>query len=78
MTVVNEAYGVDVADQVVLTVGERLERSLRSADVIGRIGGNRFGVVLANCQEDEIRRSPRRSWSPSASPTSNVRPVRST
>ena len=54
MTVVNEAYGVDVADQVVLTVGERLERSLRSADVIGRIDGDRFGVVLANCQEDEI------------------------
>lgn len=54
MTVVNEAYGVDVADQVVLTVGERLERSLRSADVIGRIDGDRFGVILANCHEGEI------------------------
>src|SRR5205085_8850584 len=34
--------------------GERLARSLRSTDVIGRTAGNKFGVLLKNCRENEI------------------------
>jgi EAL domain-containing protein (putative c-di-GMP-specific phosphodiesterase class I) len=35
-------------------VGERLARSLRSSDIIGRTAGNKFGVILKNCKEREI------------------------
>ena len=35
-------------------VGERLSRTLRGSDIIGRIAGNKFGVILKNCREQEI------------------------
>jgi diguanylate cyclase (GGDEF)-like protein len=54
MTLVNQAFGHEIADSILLSVSERLDRCLRSSDVIGRVGGDRFGAVLTNCPEDEL------------------------
>lgn len=51
---VNEAYGFDIADTVITTVCARLEAIMRAGDVIGRFAGNRFGLVLDNCRDDEM------------------------
>jgi EAL domain-containing protein (putative c-di-GMP-specific phosphodiesterase class I) len=37
-----------------LEVGDRLARTLRHSDVIGRTAGNKFGVILKNCTEPDI------------------------
>jgi len=50
----NNAYGYDAADAVIVQVGQRLEQTLRSSDVIGRVAGNQFGVVLSQCGETEM------------------------
>jgi EAL domain-containing protein (putative c-di-GMP-specific phosphodiesterase class I) len=39
---------------VIVGIGERLSRSLRGGDIIGRTAGNKFGVLLKNCNEREI------------------------
>ena len=54
MTLVNQAFGHKIADSILLSVSERLDRCLRSSDVIGRVGGDRFGAVLSNCPESEL------------------------
>ncbi|HVV65822.1 MAG TPA: bifunctional diguanylate cyclase/phosphodiesterase [Rhizomicrobium sp.] len=54
LAMINDAYGFDAADEVIVAVGERLARILRSTDVIGRTAGNKFGVILGNCSEREI------------------------
>ena len=54
MTLVNQAFGHEIADSILLSVSERLDRCLRSSDVIGRVGGDRFGAVLTNCPESEL------------------------
>lgn len=54
LAVINDGYGFDIGDEVIIAVGERLSRALRGSDVIGRIAGNKFGVVLPNCSEAEI------------------------
>ncbi|HUH83902.1 MAG TPA: EAL domain-containing protein [Stellaceae bacterium] len=54
LTAVNDALGYEAADAVIVTVGQRLDRCLRVSDVIGRVGGDRFGIVLANCAEEHI------------------------
>ena len=54
LAMINDSYGFDAADEVIVAVGERLNTSLRSSDVIGRTAGNKFGVVLKNCTEDDI------------------------
>jgi len=54
LAMINDSYGFDAADEVIVAVGERLARSLRSSDVIGRTAGNKFGVILKNCTDHEI------------------------
>ena len=51
---INDAYGYKAADSVIIEVGQRLDRCLRVSDVIGRVGGDRFGIVLGNCAEQNI------------------------
>ena len=51
---VSDAYGSAAADALILGVGQRLDRCLRAADVIGRLGGDRFGIVLSRCPPENI------------------------
>ena len=54
LAMINDSYGFDAADEVIVAVGERLLKSLRSSDVIGRTAGNKFGVILKNCTDREL------------------------
>ena len=54
LAVINETYGFDVADEVIVAAGQRLAQTLRGSDVIGRTAGNKFGVILADCGENEM------------------------
>lgn len=54
LAMINDNYGFDAADEVIVAAGERLARTLRSTDVIGRTAGNKFGVILRNCSEREL------------------------
>jgi diguanylate cyclase (GGDEF)-like protein len=51
MAMINEAYGRQTADSVIVGVGRRLEECMRATDVIGRLGGDTFGIVLGNADE---------------------------
>jgi diguanylate cyclase (GGDEF)-like protein len=44
---VNDAFGHDSGDAVLIAVGERLRASIRHIDAAFRLGGDEFGVVLA-------------------------------
>lgn len=52
--VVNEAYGFDIADQVIREVAARISRRLRDGDLVGRISGTKFGLLINNCSEKEM------------------------
>ncbi len=54
LAMINDGYGFDAGDEVIVAAGERLARTLRSTDIIGRTAGNKFGVILKNCNEREI------------------------
>lgn len=54
LAMINEAYGFGAADEVIVTVGERLASALRASDVIGRIAGNKLGIILSSCTEGEM------------------------
>ena len=51
---INDAFGYETADQVIIEIGQRLDRQCRESDVIGRVGGDRFGVVLTNCPSENV------------------------
>lgn len=54
LAIINDSFGFDAGDEVIVGVGERLSRTLRGTDVIGRTAGNKFGVILKNCSDREI------------------------
>jgi diguanylate cyclase (GGDEF)-like protein len=51
---INDAFGFDVADQVISDVARRIRERLRGGDVLGRFSGNKFGLVLKNCTVDDM------------------------
>jgi diguanylate cyclase (GGDEF)-like protein len=54
---VNDLFGHQVGDAVLKAIGERLGRTLRGADVVARIGGDEFAVILTNTTTaDDIAR----------------------
>ncbi|MEZ5839184.1 MAG: bifunctional diguanylate cyclase/phosphodiesterase [Hyphomicrobiales bacterium] len=60
LRIVNEAYGYDVADQVIALVAKRLATRLRGGDSLGRYSGNKLGVLLRNCDEREVEVAAKR------------------
>jgi diguanylate cyclase (GGDEF)-like protein len=57
---INTAYGCEVGDAVLVETAQRLDHCLRAVDVIGRLGSDRFGVVLSRCSEPEALRTAER------------------
>ncbi len=50
---VNDAYGRDVGDRLLQTIGGVLERVTRDTDTAGRLGHDEFGVVLTRVNNAE-------------------------
>ena len=54
LSVVNDAYGFEVADEVIINMGRRLRQVVRKGDAIARYSGSKFGLILNNCSEDDL------------------------
>jgi len=50
----NEAYGFDVTEDVIAKVAKRIRARLRGKDHMGRLSGNKFGVILTQCTAEEL------------------------
>jgi diguanylate cyclase (GGDEF)-like protein len=53
-SVINECYGFRIGDKLLNRVAQRLLHHLRIADIMGRVDGDRFGLILYHCTEDEL------------------------
>lgn len=50
---INDQYGHDVGDAVLIEVAERLKHSVRNDDIVSRLGGDEFVVVLQQIESEE-------------------------
>ena len=57
---INEAYGFETADQVFAAAARRIKAQLRDGDAVGRYSGNKLGIVLMNCDEDDMHAAAER------------------
>lgn len=51
---VNDTFGHEVGDQVLVQIGRALRTQMRPEDVIGRIGGDEFVAVVGNMATDRL------------------------
>jgi diguanylate cyclase (GGDEF)-like protein len=51
---INQSFGFDIADQVIAAVAKRLRSRMRGKDTLGRMSGNKFGLVLRDCTPDDM------------------------
>ena len=49
LAVINETYGFDAADEVIVAIGRRLSEAAGANSVIGRTAGNKFGIIIEGC-----------------------------
>ena len=52
---VEDARGPDAADRAIVEAGRHLDASLRATDVVGRLAGDTFGVLLTPCPPEQLR-----------------------
>ncbi len=53
---INDSLGHAAGDAAITHIAGILTGSVRESDVVGRLGGDEFGVILANADEDAARR----------------------
>jgi diguanylate cyclase (GGDEF)-like protein len=51
---INDQLGHRIGDNVIAAVADRLKESVRHHDIVGRIGGDEFVIVLDQCPDHEI------------------------
>jgi len=74
MTMINDMFGYEAADTVLIEIGRRLDSCLRVSDLVGRLGGDRFGIVLSHCPEESIAAAAEKILAAvSAAPVSTAR-----
>ncbi|HHC72778.1 MAG TPA: EAL domain-containing protein [Thiotrichales bacterium] len=53
---INDTLGHPAGDEYLVTVASTLQTRLRDVDVLGRLGGDEFGVILPRTTEEEAER----------------------
>jgi len=53
---VNDHYGHDRGDEALITIAESIKSMLRAPDIVGRLGGEEFGVFLPGANRDQAER----------------------
>ncbi len=57
---INDKYGHDVGDQILMIAAERLSSSLRPSDIIGRPGGDEFVALIPDVTAKIVEKLARR------------------
>ncbi len=55
---VNDSYGHDVGDRLLITVAQRMKAALRNADTLSRIGGDEFVALLIDLDQPPVGYEP--------------------
>ncbi|MBX9925498.1 MAG: bifunctional diguanylate cyclase/phosphodiesterase [Hyphomicrobiaceae bacterium] len=51
----NDTFGLEIGDEVLVSVARVLKLHIRSVDCVGRYGSNKFGIVLNECGPGTMR-----------------------
>ncbi len=55
MSVIADAYGYDMVEEVIMKVGKRLKSVARSGDSVARYSESKFAIILNECTEEDVK-----------------------
>ncbi|MGR8932869.1 MAG: putative bifunctional diguanylate cyclase/phosphodiesterase [Gammaproteobacteria bacterium] len=50
---INDSYGHETGDQILITIAERIKRNLRGGDTVARLGGDEFVILLLGIENTD-------------------------
>ncbi len=54
LSIINDAFGPEAGDAVIVDLAQRLETRPPIGDAIGRVGGDSFGLIVAMCADKDV------------------------
>jgi len=57
---INDTFGHAMGDKAICTIAEVCQENLGDNDILGRIGGDEFGILLPNCDLEAAKQSAER------------------
>lgn len=45
---INDTWGHPMGDRVILAVADLIKKNVRSEDIVARLGGEEFGIIMTN------------------------------
>jgi len=52
---INDTHGHDIGDKVIIQCAQELQSYIRESDIIARIGGEEFSIILPNTAQESVR-----------------------
>ncbi len=60
LKMINDSFGHRAGDEALIEVAQLLSKGVRRSDVVARIGGDEFGILLENATEESARETAAR------------------
>ncbi|WP_459176207.1 diguanylate cyclase [Ewingella americana] len=57
---INDNYGHNVGDQAIILLAQELQQTMRTADIIGRYGGDEFAAILPHSTAEQAQKAMER------------------
>jgi diguanylate cyclase (GGDEF)-like protein len=55
LKIINDSFGHQAGDQALIQVAQQLKAGVRRCDIVGRLGGDEFGILLEQADEPSAR-----------------------